>query len=67
MDGAIPKATNPDPDKRYEAMSEFLADLNTALMRTHALLLKRNPVGFWRGLSIILLIVNLIFIFLISK
>ncbi|MDX8391294.1 MAG: bifunctional protein-serine/threonine kinase/phosphatase [Mariprofundaceae bacterium] len=69
MDGAIQKAVHPDPDKRYEAMSEFFADLtkpNSALMRTHAPLLERDPVGFWRGLSITLLLINLLLFFLLT-
>ena len=70
MDGAIRKAVNPDPDKRYEAMSEFLADLtrpNPAMMSAHTPLLERDPIAFWRGLAFILALINLILIFLISK
>jgi len=70
MDGAIRKAVQPDPEKRYEVMSEFLGDLytpNPALMRTHAPLLERDPVGFWRGLAFILLVLNLVLIYLIAK
>jgi len=66
MDGAIQKAVNPDPEKRYEVMSEFLGDLtnpNPALMKSHAPLLERDPVSFWRGLSIILIITNLLLLF----
>ncbi len=69
MDGAIRKAVDANPDKRYEAMSEFLVDLTTpnpALMRDHAPLLERDPVSFWRGLSMILLALNLILIYLIA-
>jgi len=70
MDGAIRKAVQPDPEKRYEVMSEFFGDLSTpnpALMRTHAPLLERDPVRFWRGLSFILVTLNLILIYLIAK
>jgi len=70
MDGAIRKAVQPDPDKRYDVMSEFFADLcspNPALMRTHAPLLERDPVSFWRGLSIMLVLMNLILIYLIAQ
>jgi len=70
MDGAIRKAVQPDPEKRYDAMSEFLGDLsipNHSLMRTHAPLLERDPVSFWRGLSIILMFINLILIYLIAQ
>ena len=70
MDGAIRKAVDPNPDKRYEVMSEFFADLTTpnpALMRTHAPLLERDPVRFWRGLSIILIITNLLLLYFINS
>jgi len=70
LDGAIRKAVQPDPEKRYEVMSEFFGDLSTpnpALMRTHAPLLERDPVSFWRGLSLMLLALNLILIYLISQ
>ncbi|MDQ6995891.1 MAG: bifunctional protein-serine/threonine kinase/phosphatase [Mariprofundus sp.] len=63
MDGAIQKAVQPDSEKRYEVMSEFFGDLSTpnpALMREHAPLLERDPVSFWRGFSIILIIINLL-------
>jgi serine/threonine protein phosphatase PrpC len=70
LDGAIRKAVQPDPEKRYEVMSEFFGDLSTpnpSLMRTHAPLLERDPVSFWRGLSLMLLALNLILIYLISQ
>jgi serine/threonine protein kinase len=70
MDGAIRKAVDPDPNKRYEVMSEFLADLTTpnpALMREHAPLLERDPVSFWRGLSILLALLNLALLYLLSR
>jgi len=70
LDGAIRKAVQPDPEKRYDVMSEFLADLSTpnpALMRTHAPLLERDPVSFWRGLSFILIITNLFLLYLITR
>jgi serine/threonine protein kinase len=66
MDGALEKAVNPNPDKRYERFSEFLADLckpNPSLMKPHAPLLERDPLSFWRGLSIIMLCLNLFLIY----
>ena len=66
MDGAIEKAVKPDPQNRYDSFSELLRDLskpNPALMKTDAPLLERNPVGFWRGLSLFLLVIILVLIY----
>ena len=58
VDAALEKATAPNPDKRYEVLSEFVADLtkpNDSLLankRTRPLL-ERNPALFWKGLSLL--------------
>ncbi len=61
IDGAIRKATDPNPLKRYDEITEFLHDLripNSAfLRRTKAPLLERNPVAFWQGVSLLLALV----------
>ncbi len=70
MDGAIRKSIHPNPEKRYNSFSEFQHDLsnpNPAFMKTGAPLLERNPTGFWRGFSILLLVINLILLFLMTK
>jgi len=70
MDSAIEKAMYPNPERRYERFSEFLEDLNKpnpSRMKTHVPLIERNPVGFWRGLSMLLLLMNLLTIFLFSN
>ena len=58
VDGALKKAVHPDPAKRYEAMSEFLFDLRHPkeeyLRSLSAPLLERNPVLFWKCLSLVL-------------
>lgn len=58
IDGVLRKAVHPNPAKRYEELSEFLYDLrhpNAAfLSKTRQPLLERNPVAFWRGLSMVL-------------
>ena len=58
IDGAIRKAVHPDPGKRYGELSEFLFDLhrpNTAFLnQTRPPLMERNPVAFWKGVSLIL-------------
>ncbi len=58
IDGVLRKAVHPNPAKRYDELSEFLHDLrhpNAAfLSKTRQPLLDRNPVAFWRGLSLVL-------------
>jgi serine/threonine protein kinase len=61
FDPAPRKATHPDPNKRYEELSEFVYDLRhpnkASLSKTRAPLIERNPVAFWKGVSLILVIV----------
>jgi len=58
MDGALRTALHPDPYKRYEGMSEFIHDLNVPnerfRLKRHAPLLERDPVLFWKVLSLLL-------------
>jgi serine/threonine protein phosphatase PrpC/aminoglycoside phosphotransferase len=71
VDKAIRKAVQLTPESRYEAMSEFESDLvkpNPDYLREEQLpLLQRNPVGFWRSLSMFLAISNLVLIYLLTK
>ncbi len=63
VDGALEKAVQLNPRHRYSAMSEFEHDLshpNPEVTRSKQPFIERNPVGFWRNLSIILLILNFI-------
>ncbi len=61
IDGALKKSVNPDPFKRYETLSEFVADLRTPnktfMANTHKPLAERDPVLFWQGISLILVII----------
>ncbi|MCW9031902.1 MAG: bifunctional protein-serine/threonine kinase/phosphatase [Gammaproteobacteria bacterium] len=61
IDGAIKKAVNPDPYKRYEEITEFIYDLrypNKAFLnKTRPPLIERSPVLFWKSLSFILFII----------
>ena len=63
MDKALEKAVRLDSQRRYEKLSEFTYDLSQPnpefLRQERARLLERNPIAFWRGLSIILLLINL--------
>ncbi|MEO8024019.1 bifunctional protein-serine/threonine kinase/phosphatase [Polaromonas sp.] len=58
IDGVLRKAVHPNPAKRYGELSEFLYDLRhpnqTFLDKTRPPLLERNPVAFWKGVSLIL-------------
>ena len=61
IDEVLRKTVHPNPDKRYEELSEFIYDLrhpNKAFLnRNRPPLIERNPVAFWKGVSFILLIV----------
>jgi hypothetical protein len=61
FDDVLRKATHPDPNKRYAELSEFVYDLRhpnkASLSKTRAPLIERNPVAFWKGVSLILVIV----------
>ena len=67
VDGAIRKAVHPDPFKRYDTLSEFIYDLrhpNPSFVRKDLEpLLERNPVMFWKGVSLGL---ALIIVYLLS-
>ena len=60
IDGAIKKGLRYDPERRYQEVSEFLHELQTAnpkyKKRNDAALLERNPVLFWQMTSTILLV-----------
>jgi serine/threonine protein kinase len=71
IDGAIEKATAITPQFRYDDLSEFLYDLSTPnpkfLSAKESIpLIQRNPLLFWKSLSAILLIMNLVFMYLLS-
>ena len=61
LDLALQKATEADPSKRFQAFSEFQAELakpnlNAIIEYKKLPLIKRNPVAFWQGLSGLLFI-----------
>jgi serine/threonine protein phosphatase PrpC/predicted Ser/Thr protein kinase len=61
VDDAIKRAVHPDPDKRYQELSEFVYDLRRPsqafLNKTRPPLLERNPAAFWKWTSFILSLV----------
>ncbi|MCF6253257.1 MAG: protein kinase, partial [Thiomicrorhabdus sp.] len=61
LDVVLKKACEPNPTKRYGLISEFIHDLKTPkniakITAEKEPLLKRNPVLFWQGVSLILLV-----------
>jgi len=58
IDETLKKAVHPNPDKRYQELSEFTFDLRHPnqdfLNRTRPPLLERNPLAFWQGVSALL-------------
>lgn len=63
IDDAIRRAVHPDPLARYEELSEFIYDLhhpNPAFThRARTALVERNPLLFWKGSSLLLLLLLL--------
>jgi serine/threonine protein phosphatase PrpC len=64
VDGALRKAVHFDPRRRYDELSEFVHDLrhpNGKLLDSNpSPLLERNPLLFWKGLSLALAAVLLL-------
>lgn len=62
VDDAIEKCVAPNPANRYVAMSEFFEDLRrpgawARSRRRHVALKERDPLTFWKGVSLILALV----------
>ncbi len=68
IDDALKKALEPNPYKRYGELSEFLYDLRhpnkTFLNKSRPPLLERNPVLFWKMVSLVL---SLIIVILLNQ
>jgi len=65
LDNALENACHADVKLRYQSMSEFVADLNTPNQQSvekarSAPLLERDPLQFWRILSVVLAIALLL-------
>jgi len=72
IDGALKKATSISPLGRYEALSEFIFDLSTPnsefLRSTDTLpIIERNPLMFWKTVSGLLLLSNLLLLYFINR
>ena len=63
VDGVLKKAVNPDPYKRYEELSEYIYDLrhpNQDFLKVSPTpVIDRNPLLFWKFLSLFLVCVIL--------
>jgi serine/threonine protein phosphatase PrpC len=61
VDEVLKKALHPSPHKRYPALSEFMFELRAPstpmLKRAQLPLLERDPVLFWKGVSLVLAMV----------
>jgi serine/threonine protein phosphatase PrpC len=64
IDDVLRKALHTDPCKRYEELSEFVFELRQPsqafLARARPPLVERNPVLFWKGVSLALAIIVLL-------
>jgi serine/threonine protein kinase len=71
VDKAIRKAVEIKPEKRYDKLSELESDLrkpNPDYLKEEQLpLLERNPLGFWKGLALLLFLLNVMLLFLMMK
>ena len=71
VDGALRKAVHPDPRRRYDTMSEFLHDLSRPnpafLAEDQAPLIERNPLAFWKTLTGMLALTNLVLLYLLAR
>jgi len=58
IDGALRKAVHPDPNQRYQSLSEYIFDLrhpNAKYLNASATpLIERNPTLFWKCATLIL-------------
>ncbi len=63
IDGALRRAVHPDPNKRYESLSEYTFDLrqpNSKYLNSSATpLMERNPLLFWKSTTVILVCIVL--------
>ena len=68
-DEALRKALLINPAKRYGELSEFVADLRRQnrefMIRARPPLIERNPVAFWKGLSLILAVTVIVLVWVI--
>jgi serine/threonine protein kinase len=66
IDEVLKKAVHPNPQKRYEALSEFMHDLRhpsaAFLARARPPLIEKNPVLFWKAATFVLAVVVVVLV-----
>lgn len=71
IDRTLQKAVEIEPSRRYEKMSELESDLRRPnpefLKETSRPLLERNPLAFWKFMSALLFIANLVLLYLLNQ
>lgn len=71
IDAALEKGVRLDPRRRYQTLSEFFKDLTTPskeLSKTQGdSLIEKNPATFWKSVSVGLMLLNLLFLYLLSR
>lgn len=64
LDETLRKALQPRPHQRYQEVAEFIHDLqnpnHSYIRKTRPALIERDPVKFWQGVSLLLLVLLLI-------
>jgi serine/threonine protein kinase len=67
IDSVLKKATHPDPYKRYDELSEYVYELRHPnkdhLGASPTPLIERNPLLFWKGLSLILAVIVVVLLY----
>jgi hypothetical protein len=69
IDDVLARAVHPDPNKRYDELSEFTHELRHPseryLAASRAPLLERNPLLFWKATTLALFAVVLALLFVL--
>jgi serine/threonine protein phosphatase PrpC/predicted Ser/Thr protein kinase len=67
IDSVLKKATHPDPYQRYDELSEYVYELRhpnkSSLGASPTPLIERNPLLFWKGLSLILAVIVVVLLY----
>lgn len=70
IDAALEKAVSINAKSRYAELSEFIYDLdhpNNKLLNRRRPVIEKYPIGFWRSISLILLLTNFILLYLLLR